>query len=139
LASRHSLAMIERKAEENRKCAILAEGGNLRNSAVSRWYYACLLYAKHYILTNNPTLTEASFKGKGSHKTILNEFNDLARTHANYIVHRLALSELNSLKSSREKAEYSCDFCFSRFDHEFEYNEVRNKAIDFIAAINTLS
>lgn len=138
MATLHMSAMIKRKAEENCKCAILAEGENLRNSAVSRWYYACLLYAKHYIFTRTG-FTDVDFQCQNSHLKINQEFKIAAIGHANYIENSQALSELLSLKACRVKADYSGGFCFSRIDHEFEYNEVKNKAMNFITALNNIS
>ena len=116
-----------KKAKEHKKCAELAVENNLYNSAVSRYYYYCLLRAKAYIIEKEKC-SESDFDRQGSHNYIHNTLNTIAKRESKHVYVDVS-KELNllTLKVYRVEADYKGDVCFIRDQERFK---------DFMKCVN---
>ncbi len=125
-----------RKAEEHKRCAELAKQNNLFNSAVSRYYYYCLLRAKAYIIAKE-NCSESFFGGLQSHDFIHNTLHDIAKDHSKDTYDCVSMDlDLNRMKDFRIDADYKGSICFGNDPTRF--NDFLDLVNEFEEAIDTL-
>lgn len=125
-----------KKAEEHKKCAELAVENNLYNSAVSRYYYYCLLLAKAYIIEKE-NCSESYFGGYRSHGFIHDTLHDIAKSYSKLSYDVISMDlDLERLKDYRIEADYKGDVCFIRDQERFK--DFMNCVNDFEDAMESL-
>lgn len=137
MANNYEARIVRKKAEENSKCAKLAEDAKLYNSAISRMYYACLLRAKHYIFINTKE-NDSTFMKADSHTLISSCFQSTAMNNPEYSNHVNDLN-LNTLKAIRVDAEYNAQNDYCRCDKADDYEYFKTLVENFLKAIDTLN
>ena len=124
------------KAEEHKNCADLAKDKEFFNSAVSRYYYYCLLCAKAYIISNEDC-SESFFGGSNSHRTINDNLHRIAKENAKEKYDDVS-GELDLLRMSdfRIDADYKGSHCFKKDQQRFsDFLDLVNEFEEAIEAI----
>lgn len=126
----------QQKAEEHKKCADLAVKNELFNSAVSRYYYYCLLLAKSYIIEKEDC-SESFFRGSNSHKNIHENLHRIAQENAeDKYVDVSAELDLLRMSDFRKDADYNGGYCFNKDQYRFnEFLDYVNEIEEAIAHI----
>lgn len=126
----------QQKAEEHKKCAALAMQNDLFNSAVSRYYYYCLLRAKAYIISREDC-SESFFGGGNSHRTINDNLHRIAKENAKDKYDDVS-GDLDLLRMSdfRIDADYKGSYFFHKDQKRFcDFLNLVNEFEEAIEAI----
>lgn len=125
-----------KKAEEHKRCADLATENQLLNSAVSRYYYYCLLLAKAYIIANDEC-PESYFGGSDSHRRIHENLHTVAQYNAMEAYDDVCSDlDLLSMRDYRVDADYKGNTCFIK--DKTRFSDFFNLVTDFVEALNEL-
>ena len=129
--------LTSNRADEHKECAELAESKCLYNSAVSRYYYYCLLLAKAYIIRKDDITDESYFKNKNAHQAISELLNRIAQEHSPDEYPDVS-TELNlgRLKMHRNNADYNGAMCYKK--RQDEYKDFFNMVEEFVDAIEQI-
>jgi hypothetical protein len=102
----------KKKAAEHKDCADIAKQNRLYNSAVSRYYYYCLLLAKSYIIENE-MCRESYFGGSNSHKAIHTSLHAVAKEQSLDVYTNVCVDlDLIRMSDYRIDADYKGSQCF---------------------------
>lgn len=122
-----ALSVLESKAKENFEVAESIKETK-KNAAVSRYYYACLLAVKSYLI-NDGFITEnkiraANNAGTGTHRFLINKFKKRFENHPDYRTFNNRFRKLESIREARNKADYDDDINYNSPRYSVEFSQV---------------
>lgn len=137
-----ALSVLERKAKENFEVAEAIKETK-KNSAISRYYYACLQSIKYYLI-NMEVVTEddieqAGKNGKGTHTFLIDTYLSHFSHHKNYRTDHLRFKKIRAIRDARVKADYDVvtDFCSTSCSRD--YNIAISDIREFVKVLRTYS
>jgi len=132
------LSVLEAKAKENFDVAESIKDSK-RNSAVSSYYYACLLAVKSYLINDGfiseSDIRSANSKGTSTHRFLIDHFKKRFKDHPDYPKNHVRFRKLESIKEARVKADYDE---ITNFNHPSFYADFNKAISDVRVFVNIL-
>ncbi|MDY0150786.1 MAG: HEPN domain-containing protein [Candidatus Cloacimonas sp.] len=133
------LSVLESKAKENYDLAETIKDTR-KNSAISRYYYACLQAIKYYLISNE-IVSEEDINGakQSTHQFLIAEYINSFRDHQDFRSNNAKFRKIHNIREARNKADYDDETNYCSSSYSREYSNVISDIREFVRILRNYS